>query len=822
MIRIKTVSIEEFRGIRNLNIALAAKNFGICGPNGTGKSGIVDAIEFCLTGDVTRLSGQGSTGLSVRSHAPHVDQRTSPEKAIVTITANIPSVGKDVTLSRSVKDSKNLDITPADESVATVIQELQTHPEFALSRREIVKYIITPPGRRSKDVQTLLRLDHLENLRQSLTTFANKCRSKADETRRVCSQAESDIKVALGVENLERPLVLEKANIKRRILGLPDLTELTSATSFKSGDTPSEATDEGPILSKAIALADLDALKAATSEEEPDEVQKYRQDIKTILEKLKSDEQAFISAQKHQFISAGYELITEDACPLCDLPWSRDELQEYLHNKLINARETKQSLSKLREATSGLLSALTERITALTKAVEHCGNLDPPIAHVEIKAYLEQLEAAHKALKKVLQDHTQAGTALEVANWAWWTMPEEAQAKIDECRVALDALPDNSEKNKAREFLTVLQDRYERLLRESKSLKHHNERSEVAQKTLEHYNQTVNVVLEKIYDQVAEDFSKFYRAINHEDENEFTGKLTPQPAKLTFDVDFYGRGTFPPGAYHSEGHQDGMGLCLYLALMKHTLGEKFTFAVLDDVLMSVDTGHRREVCRLLKTEFPMTQFILTTHDRIWLQYMKTEGLVQHSQLFGGWNVDSGPHVWDDHDIWDQIKTELDLGDIAKAAWLLRHYLEYISTILADNLRARIEFRGDARYDLGDLLPSVLKQWRRHLAQGTKAAEYWGQDAKKASLTEKQTEAQALIAKTNAEQWVINPSVHFNEWANFGKSEFREVVDAFRALLQHLRCSDSQCGSYLYTMPHKGQAEVVRCNCGAVNINLKST
>ena len=54
---------------------------------------------------------------------------------------------------------------------------------------------------------------------------------------------------------------------------------------------------------------------------------------------------------------------------------------------------------------------------------------------------------------------------------------------------------------------------------------------------------------------------------------------------------------FPTGAYHSEGHQDGMGLCLYLALMKHISGKGFTLAVLDDVLMSVDSGHRREFAR---------------------------------------------------------------------------------------------------------------------------------------------------------------------------------------------------------------------------------
>ena len=119
-------------------------------------------------------------------------------------------------------------------------------------------------------------------------------------------------------------------------------------------------------------------------------------------------------------------------------------------------------------------------------------------------------------------------------------------------------------------------------------------------------------MLAGIYDAVQKDFTSYYSFINRDDEETFEGKLTPSFGKLAFDVDFYGRGKFPPGAYHSEGHQDGMGLCLYLALMQHTLGDQFTLAVLDDVLMSVDTGHRREVCALLKSRFPKTQFVLTT------------------------------------------------------------------------------------------------------------------------------------------------------------------------------------------------------------------
>lgn len=38
MIRIDEIHIEEFRGIRSLDLTLNGGNFGICGPNGTGKS----------------------------------------------------------------------------------------------------------------------------------------------------------------------------------------------------------------------------------------------------------------------------------------------------------------------------------------------------------------------------------------------------------------------------------------------------------------------------------------------------------------------------------------------------------------------------------------------------------------------------------------------------------------------------------------------------------------------------------------------------------------------------------------------------------------
>lgn len=819
MIRIKTIQIEEFRGIRDLDLDLSGENFGICGSNGTGKSGVVDAIEFCLTGNVTRLSGQGQGELSVKGHAPHVDHRNNPDKAKVRITATVPSIGKEVTIERSVKNPHAATIVPADPAVQTIIGQLQLHPEFALSRREIAKYIITPPSQRSTDVQTLLRLDHIGDLRKAFVSYENKCKRDAEDAERMLSRAETDLKAALGLPALDRKKVLEKANAQRSILGLPALTELTPKTSFKE-----EAAEEGKGtkksgIAKDVSLADLTALSAAIEVGEPPDLKENRENALASLKKLKDDKNALSLARAHGFITIGIDLITDNACPLCDEPWNADELRAHLKAKLLSAEEMGTLLENLGNAIGAIIGGIEDQAAGIRKATGYAQMLDPAVPHTELDAYAKTLDDAKTALKAFQEDHFQIEGAIAALESGWWKMSAEAQTRLNETRKGVAALPDSSAKDKAIDFLAVLQDRYERLLAITKSAKGAAARNATARKVYTHYNTVSNKVLEDIYDAVAKEFTEFYKAIN-DDEGKFIGELKAEPAKLSFNVDFYGRGKFPPGAYHSEGHQDGMGLCLYLALMKHTLGDNFTFAVFDDVLMSVDTGHRREVCRLLKTRFPNTQFILTTHDRVWLQYMKTEGLIQNGQFFSGWNIETGPRIWDDTDIWTEIQEALDKEDVSRAATLLRRYLEYICTVLADNLRAQVEFRGDANYDLGDLLPSTISRWKDRLEKGIKSAGHWGHDDAKVALEAKLVEAKTLIQKTNAEQWAINKSVHFNEWENFTKTEFKDVSDAFKGFLDHIRCTNPRCGGYPYVIPRKGVSEQLRCSCGTININLK--
>ena len=230
MIRIEKISVHEFRGIRDLTLDLKGQNFAACGPNGTGKSGIVDAIEFALTGSISRLSGSGTGGLSVKEHGPHVDSRNKPQQVV------IPSLeGKKATIHRTVEAANAPTITPNDPEVQAAFNNVKLHPEFVLSRRELIRNVLSEPGQRAKEVQALLRLDDVEKLRTVLQRVSNACTRELQPLERAESDAITLLLRALDVPQLTKSSVLAAANPKREVLGLPVLTVLETTTSLKDG-----------------------------------------------------------------------------------------------------------------------------------------------------------------------------------------------------------------------------------------------------------------------------------------------------------------------------------------------------------------------------------------------------------------------------------------------------------------------------------------------------------------------------------------------------------------------------------------------------------
>lgn len=817
MIRIETIRIREFRGIRELELELDRKNFGICGPNGTGKSGIVDAIEFALTGDISRLSGRGTGDLSVKVHGPHVDIRKHPANAKVELTAFIPSLGKSTTITRSVAAPSTYDLAPDDPQIRQVFEELQIHPEFALSRREIFRYILARPNDRAADVQELLRLAEVETTRKALTNIANSAQRQRDQKQQAHLTERNALLQILMVDKPDPQSVLAIVNVRRAILSLPPLDKLDATTAFKQG-IPEKPKAAAPMLKKADAQADVATLAKFQAQAEPEEHAAKRAAALKEIQRLIDDAESLRTLKQQSLIKAGIELVDSDCCPLCDNAWEREVLLQHLTAKLESAKQATTLLNALNEDINYVIAEREAYAALLGRLIAICPKLEPAVDAEAIKTHMAQIEVGTDALRGFVANTGGIEGAKGALKQQWWTVPAAAKERIDACSAGVAALPEISKEDEARDFLTRAEDQYSRAVTARAAFEAAEKQSATAARALEIYETQSDAILETLYDEVAGDFTAYYRSLNREDEGEFEGKLIPSAAKLGFDVDFYGRGRFPPGAYHSEGHQDGMGLCLYLALMKHTLSDKFSFSVLDDVLMSVDADHRREVCKLLKKEFPDTQFILTTHDRVWLKFMHTEGLIQNNVTFSGWSVETGPKAWQHREVWDEIEEALQKNDIETTAGKLRRYLEYLATVLADNLRAEVRFKGDAQYDLGDLMQPVINRWRKKLGDAIKTAKSWDKDGDVTALSALLAQLDDARARTQAEQWAINPAVHYNHWANFQADEFRQVVRAFADLLATMQCD--MCKSFVELQPRNTQAENIRCNCGEIAINLK--
>lgn len=816
MIRINRIHIKKFRGIIDLELVLNGENFATCGPNGTGKSGIVDAIEFALTGNISRLSGQGTGDLSVQKHGPHVDFRNKPEQASVELEVIFPTMaGKKATIRRTVKNAGVLTVSPADPDVLAALEAVKLHPEFVLSRRELIRYVISKPGDRAKEVQALLRLDDVEKLRAVLVKINNAVSKATDPLERVATDARNSLLTALQISEFTKTAVLGSANPQRAKLGLSPIADINATTSLTDGMETVSGAATPQSVPKVQAKADLAALKEQLAVLESPEFMKTIADLLPEIETLTADPASADGVKRESLISMALELYDDERCPVCDTPFEVNHFTAHLNEKLSHLEEVSERRKKIADATKPVSAAIHAAGTALATVIAYGSQVKPTVDVSALSMFKQALAGRYVQIEKLLP----LSDTLAVLKASYSS--SSTTGNLHALGTAVDAIPDVNSADSAKQFLTIAQERLIAYRKAQQNYAAAKAQAVRAAKVYEVFGASTTKALEGIYKNVQEAFSELYREINKDDEGSFKAKLIPSLGKLGFDVDFYGRGDFPPGAYHSEGHQDGMGLCLYLALMQHLLGTGFSFAVLDDVLMSVDRGHRREVCALLKARFPNTQFILTTHDDVWLKHMVSEGLIKNKGFvhFKTWSVDVGPAQWTKDSVWDEIDGHVQKNEISVAAGILRRHLEYFSGEAAHRLRGKAEYKGDGNFVFGDLIVGASAALNDAFKKGKEAANSWNQKDKVAEITLRHEAFKVAEQAAKLDQWQVNASIHWNPWADMQKADFTPVVAAYRTFTDHFSCPS--CSGMLSISPAFGPKQDLRCDCGNSSINLNA-
>jgi recombinational DNA repair ATPase RecF len=812
--KIHELEITDLRGIRHVTLKPGGKNYVIWGPNGSGKSAVVDAIDFLFQGRMARLEGAGTGEISTAKHGFHVDSQQS--KAVVQAIVSLDGIKGTFSLSRALAKPQVLIFPREHEEQLRPVLEVMRTGQYVLTRREILRFITSTGAERAKWIQILLRLESLETMRSTLVKVAHESKKQATNTTTTVNTEAASAASLIGLEKWDEVSALEAVNALRRELGGSALTTL-EPTSLKANITPQSASK--PDMQAARLAELLTEAELLQAEAAPDLAIKIDELSRSVTELWESAASVALLRRQH-LIECGLEVMPDDgSCPLCGAEWEQGQLTERLTLELSGLSEVASARTKI----TASIAAVSPSLSAVLRNASGIADLALELRLVSgvspVHTWAAQLDTYSKALGGVSED---ASTLEPLTKLPIVALPPDVMDLVVELRKKTKALnPDITPAQKAWDVLTRLTDCLTRLQGASDDSKTAALVHQRADYLLKSYNEAKNTVLTDLYKAVKSRFVTLYSQLHKDDgEEDFAAVLEQDDAAVKFLVDFYGRGMYPPHALHSEGHQDSMGVCLYLALSEHINKGLIGCTVLDDVVMSIDANHRKSLCRVLTQEFRDHQFIITTHDRSWAQQLRSEGVVTGNGMkhFVGWSVESGPRV-SEGDIWKNVSEHLSADDATGAATLLRGGMEEFFADVCERLWASMVYRGNADYTLGDYLPAAYSRYVSLLRKAKASANSWGKRDVVERLTDAESVAQQCYQRTTAEQWATNKGIHYDQWHQLGSADLSDVVDAFKDMCAVFMCPSCNSVFSVSASAAGRKAEAVRCNCQAVNWNL---
>ncbi|MEO8607586.1 MAG: AAA family ATPase [Chloroflexota bacterium] len=789
MSKIKSLTVKAFRGIRDTTLDFDSKSIILCGENGFGKSSLVDALEYLFKGSVSPLENNQAT--STKRHAPHIDFK--PEDVSVSLVVQNP----DAVLTRTFNR------TDFGGNKIVNLWQLGQHANFILRRQQLLDFIMSTPSGRYARIAQIIGVKELEAIEINLKRKRDELVSSNVIIASRQRTATDDIKTLLDLTTLTPESMLN--GINQKLLGwgqktIKDVEEISGARAkiVKISVEPER-------IEKAAHLKDIIAKLSTTAD--TNDLLNRLVELRDACDDLHRDTELIETLVFRDVLQKGKNLIEEfrpDLCPICEQEISSDTLIDRLSERLeLMAEVGKKSevIAQLQFQLSENLNSTVELLRNLWKSV---GDLKQGIDNKPIQVYGTYLrhlldEVARKEIVKLqvaVLDDIARGEELA----AWETDSFELRQRLEIEISNLNVSYDDEQIVEAIDFLS----RVRQLSGEIGKLERQHKLREwsIQQMTFayESFAETKKQKIQSIYDSIQEDVQRYYDVL-HPGEQHRKIKIridTSKRSSTEIKMGFYKRDNEDPRAYQSEGHLDTLGLCTFLAFVKH-FNQDFPLIILDDVVSTVDTQHRRRVCELLYKEFSEFQLFITTHDYVWFEELAN---YQRAYNIGSkfnniriidWSIREGIRLDRYKTRWEVLEVALENGDKVAAGAHGRRNLEWILLQMAINTETKMPLRLTGRYEVAELYDAVKTRFRK-------------------LVPEKFEENQHIFTQLEADL-IGNRLVHYNEvMENAAIDEVRAFVDSVRALYNLFTCERGQFLHY-----HR-DAEVMKCQCGHIKWN----
>lgn len=605
----------------------------IFAPNGSGKSSVIDALEFMFSKDGT-LDRLGQRAINNQAGPGALAHNLAEETKIVP-TVIISVISGKVTANGNRPAAGTKRPIPA---IATTMNACFTVPPVIRGHVLRTFVEIHTPEQRYADVANWLQLGPLVEIQKNIRALRTQVKTAVEDDSSLCRVdtqlaretlqavkawdtaavlayantavlAPLDPALALMVLAVEDPSYAEvgiRAKAEESKIGLAGLRQLRNAATalwIKTADAKSGKT----FVSGAIHNFDASVLTLATAESR--ELEERGKAANTMFQALwKAAEPLFTEG-----VSA------PDACPVCTTPLANttagsvEAIQKHICKHLGELSDYAAAQKALDEAKTAATTAHTQLVAAL-----------PPLIGL-----LGDGEAALKADLTVFQSsitswqHGNVQTSINIVTAIAKLVSDLNQAITD-----IEAKQGDHtyiKANRKIDLLLEMQADRDRALRTQDELRKLSD-ALIAQATM--ISSAMRKKVQAQLDRLQTPTNDIYKLIQGADAQPIRLELPAEDdsnqQRLNLLIDFSKNRTgVQPNGYLSDSQIHSVALALRMAAIKE-FNRGAPIIALDDIVTSYDADHRRTIAGLIATMFNDFQIIITTHDERFFNYLKDQ------------------------------------------------------------------------------------------------------------------------------------------------------------------------------------------------------
>ncbi len=693
--KIKKMEITGLRGIQDkLSLQMEGKSILLYGENGSGKSSISDVLEWFYKDKVSHLS---SNEIDMKEALRNTNIAESDDSTLaIQFNKAVLNAEKNLSYKKGKLVSEQ-----TNNSEPFLKYLVQSEGENLILRYQLLReFVDQPKGDKLKILSDIIGYSNVTKVKEILKKAFNSIKSeiKSQNFENQINTQKNTLKEKLGAIISQRKNLFEiigelikGKNLEIEIKSFEDidkvLTKLRATTNNKLAEEIAflrKGKDLLENLQKEISLIDK-------------EYDKYYSEFEIIANDVESIMQTFLG----DLLKAGNLVLTkkyhkEETCPLCLQPKSNEELKREIEKRLKEIEGSAKKKASYDNSKSGFIKIATERINRIDVF------LSEPL--LEEKRYLFIQEACNN-LKIKMNEYLTAGNE-KVTSGNKIKKPTDLRLldvdfvvsdTITKSMAELEELIKNDNTTVLYSNISASQDAFRKI-----------EKFEEGRVLLEKQKNSLESIYNEFVKKQKEGLQDFIDTFSHEI-NEYYQYMNPgelfQEIKIvpmgdedelngiTIEYKYREKTVSPPQKYFSESHLNCFGIAFFLASVI-AFNKENKFLILDDVISSFDTNHRKRFADLLFEKFADWQIILLTHEKEWFQYVK-QLAKNKSWLISEimWSDEKGTHIEENAgELIESIEKKIAMGEVESLGNQLRKYLEHILKVICHNLEVKVSFR----------------------------------------------------------------------------------------------------------------------------------